>query len=92
MCFFSVTRNNLYVEALMEAIKKYPGKNPVSEWVYVVQLAYKCSPGLWVDSNEAGTLLVGLGPHSFDQFELLPVDEGAVLFSPLCNTPGPARI
>lgn len=42
-------------------------------------------PVLWVDSDEAGTLLVGLGPHSFDQFELLPVDEGAVLLPPLSD-------
>lgn len=50
------------------------------------------TPGLWVDSDEAGTLLVGLGPHAFDQFELLPVDEGTVLLSPLCNTPCPACV
>lgn len=50
------------------------------------------TPGLWVDSNEAGTLLVSLGPHAFDKFELLPVDEGTVLLSPLCNTPCPAYI
>lgn len=50
------------------------------------------TPGLWVDSDKAGTLLVGLGPHAFDKFELLPVDEGTVLLSPLCNTPCPACI
>lgn len=48
--------------------------------------------GLWVDSNEAGTLLVGLGPHAFDQFELLPGDEGTILLSPVCNTASPACI
>lgn len=47
---------------------------------------------MWVDSNEAGTLLVSLRPHAFDKFELLPVDEGTVLLSPLCNTPCPAYI
>lgn len=47
---------------------------------------------MWVDSNEAGTLLVSLRPHAFDEFELLPVDEGTVLLSPLCNTPCPAYI
>lgn len=87
--FFYLTSDNLYVEVLIETIN---GENPVSAGVYVLQLTYDSSPGLWVDSNEAGTLLVGLGPHSFDQFELLPVDEGAVLFPPLCNTPRPARI
>lgn len=49
-------------------------------------------PVLWVDSDEAGTLLVGLGPHSFDQFELLPVDEGAVQLPPLGDTLRSARI
>lgn len=49
-------------------------------------------PVLWVDSDEAGTLLVGLGPHSFDQFELLPVDEGAILLPPLSDALRSARI
>ncbi len=56
------------------------------------QFAYDCVPGLWVDSNEAGTLLVALGPHAFDQFELLPVDEGTILLPPLCNILRSARI
>lgn len=45
-----------------------------------------CRPGLWIDPNKASTLLVGLGPHAFDKFELLPVDKGTVLLSPLSNT------
>lgn len=49
-------------------------------------------PGLRVDSDEASTLLVGLGPHAFDQFELLPVGERPILLSPLCNTLRSARI
>lgn len=53
---------------------------------------FVCIPGLWVDSDKAGTLLVGLGPHAFDKFELLPVDEGTVLLPPLCNTPCPACV
>ncbi len=53
---------------------------------------YECVPGLRVDSNEAGTLLVGFGPHAFDQFEWLPVDEGTILLSPLYNIPRPACI
>lgn len=53
---------------------------------------FACTPGLWVDSDKTGTLLVGLGPHAFDKFELLPVDEGTVLLSPLGNTPCPACI
>lgn len=57
-----------------------------------IQCAYIPVQGLWVDSNEASTLLVGLGPHAFDQFELLPVDEGTILLSPLCNIPRPAHI
>lgn len=57
-----------------------------------VQLTCECAPGLRVDSDEAGTLLVGLGPHAFDQFELLPVDEGAILLPPLGNIPRSARI
>lgn len=60
--------------------------------MHTVQLTRECAPGLWVDSNEAGALLVGLGPHAFDQFELLPVDEGAVLLPPLCNVPRSAHI
>lgn len=62
-----------------------------SMYLYI-QFTYECAPGLWVDSNEAGTLLVGPGPHAFDQFELLPVDEGAILLPPLCNIPRPAHI
>lgn len=60
-------------------------------WIYCV---YECVPGqsLWVYSNEASTLLVGLGPHAFDQLQLLPVDEGTVLLSPFCDTPCPSRI
>ena len=53
---------------------------------------FACTPGLRVDSDKSGTLLVGLGPHAFHKFELLPVDEGTVLLSPLCNTPRPACI
>lgn len=66
---------------------------PVHVYVSVHTVCtYECVPGLRVDSDEAGTLLVGLGPHAFDQFELLPVDEGTILLSPLCNIPRPARI
>lgn len=49
-------------------------------------------PVLGVDSDEAGALLVGLGAHSFDQFELLPVDEGAVLLPPLSDALRSARV
>lgn len=49
-------------------------------------------PVLRVDPDEAGALLVGLGPQSFDQFELLPVDEGAVLLPPLSDAPRSARV
>lgn len=60
--------------------------------ICVYALHSKCAPGLQVDSNEAGTLLVGLRPHAFDQFELLPVDEGTILLPPLCNILRPACI
>lgn len=57
-----------------------------------IQFSYECVPGLRVDSDEASTLLVGLGPHAFDQFKLLPVDEGTILLSPLRNILRPACI
>lgn len=47
---------------------------------------------LRVDSDEASTLLVGLGPHAFDQLELLPIGEGTVLLSPLGYIASSARI
>lgn len=49
-------------------------------------------PGLRVDSDEAGTLLVALGPHAFDQLELLPVGKGAVLLPPLGDIRRPERV
>lgn len=53
-----------------------------------------CLPvqSLRVDPDEAGTLLVALWSHAFDQFELLPVDERTVLLSPLCDAPSSARV
>lgn len=57
-----------------------------------VQFAHECVPGLRVDSDKAGTLLEGLWPHAFDQFELLPVDEGTILLSPLRDILRPACV
>ena len=47
---------------------------------------------VWVDPDEAGTLLEALGPHAFDQSELLPVEEGPVLLPPLGDAACPPSV
>lgn len=47
---------------------------------------------LWIDADEAGTLLEALWAEAFDQFQLLSVEKRPVLFSPLHYASCPARI